>query len=46
MLSDPRCDYLTIESIALESGFGSMHSFIRVFKDEYKLTPGKFRMVK
>lgn len=34
---------LTIEDIALRSGFGSRTTFYRLFRENYKLTPAEFR---
>ncbi len=42
MLDDPG-DNLNYESIAELSGFGSINSFIRAFKEFEQVTPGKYR---
>ena len=43
MLADKQYAYLTLETISAEVGFGSLHSFIRAFKEQENITPGKYR---
>jgi AraC-like DNA-binding protein len=42
MLATPNCD-LTIEAVALDSGFGSRNTFYRLFRERFGLTPVEFR---
>lgn len=41
-----RATPLTVEQIALRSGFGSVATFYRCFRDVYGMTPASFREVK
>jgi len=43
ILMDESCNKLCLEHISSEVGFGSLHSFIRVFKEIEGTTPGRFR---
>ncbi len=43
VLTDPQNNNYSLEHIASLVGFGSLHSFIRVFKEIKGTTPGKFR---
>lgn len=43
ILTDPKNNNLSLEHIASIVGFGSLHTFIRVFKETKGITPGKFR---
>ena len=43
MLSDTKQQQFTLDFIAESAGFGSVNSFIRIFKDFEQMTPGKFR---
>ncbi len=43
LLADPGSNYLSIEGIALESGFGSRQTFYRVFEEVTGLKPKFFR---
>jgi AraC-like DNA-binding protein len=43
MLSDEKNRNFSLEHIATLAGFGSLHSFIRAFKEIADTTPGKFR---
>lgn len=42
MLDTPNCN-LTIEVIAIDSGFGSRNTFYRLFRERFGLTPVEFR---
>jgi len=42
MLATPNCD-LTIEAVAIDSGFGSRNTFYRLFRERFGLTPVEFR---
>ncbi len=42
LLSLPNTE-LTIEAIAIDSGFGSRNTFYRLFREKYGLTPVEFR---
>lgn len=44
MLTKPNVDY-TIETIALDSGFGSRNTFYRLFREKYRLTPLEFKQL-
>lgn len=46
LLKDQSADKYTIEYVSETVGFGSVHSFIRVFKDSEGITPGNFRAKK
>ena len=43
LLSSPEEDHLTIDEIALKSGFSSQSSFYRVFMKMEEISPAKFR---
>lgn len=43
MLADKQYSNLSLEAISAEVGFGSLHSFIRAFKEQEDITPGKYR---
>jgi AraC-like DNA-binding protein len=43
MLSDEKNRNFSLEHIATLAGFGSLHSFIRAFKEIADTTPGKYR---
>lgn len=42
ILATPNCD-LTIEAVAIDSGFGSRNTFYRLFRERFGLTPVEFR---
>lgn len=42
MLANHNCD-LTIEAVAIDSGFGSRNTFYRLFRERFGLTPVEFR---
>lgn len=46
LLKTPSADKYTLEYVSETVGFGSVHTFIRVFKDLEGLTPGNFRAQK
>ncbi len=43
LMENPENRFLTLEEIAEESGFGSLNSFSRIFKEITGKTPGKYR---
>lgn len=43
ILDHPELQKLTIETIATEVGFGSIHTFIRAFKEEEGISPSLYR---
>jgi len=43
LLADPTHQNYSLDYISEVSGFGSIHSFIRIFKEREGITPGKFR---
>jgi len=43
MLTNDENSSFSLDYIAAQVGFGSLHSFIRVFKDNTNTTPGRFR---
>lgn len=46
MLHNEDCNKFCLEHISSHAGFGSLHSFIRVFKEIEGTTPGRFRETK
>ncbi|MDL2255518.1 helix-turn-helix transcriptional regulator [Parabacteroides sp. OttesenSCG-928-K15] len=44
LLSDPDYPY-TIDSVAMDSGFGSRATFYRVFREKYGLSPDEYRQM-
>ena len=42
ILAMPNCE-LTIEAVAIDSGFGSRNTFYRLFRERFGLTPVEFR---
>lgn len=45
MLHTEECNNLCLEHISSHAGFGSLHSFIRVFKEIEGTTPGHYREI-
>ena len=43
LLGDPNNRFSTLDEIAEKSGFGSLNSFARIFKEKTGKTPGKYR---
>jgi len=43
LLAEPTHQNYSLDYISEVSGFGSIHSFIRIFKEREGITPGKFR---
>lgn len=42
-LQDPKCSSIAILNLALDSGFRSLSSFNKAFKDKHQVTPSEFR---
>jgi AraC-like DNA-binding protein len=43
LLNDPTSKNYSLDYISEQVGFGSLHTFIRVFKESEGITPGRFR---